>query len=256
MTEEETIRAALYEKFKDVKLFIATPAYGGQCRAEYTGSIFSLAMLLGNIGVQCEQAFIPNISIISKARNMLVDMFMDSGCTHMLFIDADIGFHAPDVLRMIAADVDLVAAACPRKEYDFKNLVGKTPKSVEEAKELLATTNFKPVTNEKGQAKMVNGLFEVERVGTGFMMLRRQVIEKMIQAYPETRVQNTIPTKKGDFFHALFDFAIIDESYWGEDYLFCKRWREIGGKVWLDNDIITTHSGMHTFEGIKPFKAI
>ena len=90
-------------------------------------------------------------------------------------------------------------------------------------------------------------LIAVDRVGTGFMRLRRDCLEKMVAAYPALRLKH--PANPGDrHFHALFDTGIVDGDFVGEDFTFCDRWRAIGGQVLVDPALNLGHHGAVAYD--------
>ena len=93
---------------------------------------------------------------------------------------------------------------------------------------------------------------QVKDIGTGFMMIKKSVIMKMIEKYPETKyVNNVAGYGKAELFYSLFDCAIdpVSRVYLSEDYLFCKRWIEIGGELWLDICTNLNHTGVIDYKG-------
>ena len=100
-----------------------------------------------------------------------------------------------------------------------------------------------------------NGFVTGSYAGTGFMLIKRRVIERMIAAYPETKyeVAHTYPrvAKQSPNQYALFDCMIDPKShiYLSEDFAFCERWRALGGKIWLDTKTRLVHTGVYNYEG-------
>jgi hypothetical protein len=180
--------------------------------------------------------------LITRARNTIVSFFMRSDCTHLMFIDSDIDFHPEDVIKMTRNNKDVSVGA-----YPLKHLIKKEGKSDQ------ASFNYS-INLLKESIGVENGMMEIEYGATGFMMIRRNVIETMIEKYPELKYVNDIPNGgeyKREDFHALFD-CVIDEKtkrYLSEDYTFCKRWRDIGGKIFMDVTINLSHIGTKTFDG-------
>ena len=105
------------------KLFVATPCYGGQCLGLYAKACLDLQAICIQYGIECRFSFIFNESLITRARNYLVDEFLRSGCTHLLFIDADINFNPQDVLALLALDRDVIGGPYPKKSINWTNIV-------------------------------------------------------------------------------------------------------------------------------------
>ena len=218
------------EKRADLRgrnLFIAIPAYDGKLNIK---TAFALAQLMPkalSLGVSVFLSDMSNCSIITMARNSLVNEFLKTDATDMLFIDSDVIVTPDDVLRLLAqhAGRDVTAGMYPRRASDKRF--------------------FLDLHYDEDQNFVFDGsLMRVKRVGTGFMMISRQIIEKMIAAHPEWQYEN----KEGNgTVAAVFDFAVKDGKFVGEDYLFCDRVAEVGGKVWVDVDISLPHIGTEAF---------
>ena len=207
-------------------LFIAIPAYDGKLNIK---TAFALAQLMPKalgLGVSVFLSDMSGCSIITMARNSLVNEFLKTDATDMLFIDSDVIVTPDDVLRLLAqhAGRDVTAGMYPRRAKDKRF--------------------FLDFYQDNGNFEFDGSLMRVNRVGTGFMMISRAIIEKMIAAHPEWQYEN----KDGnDTVAAVFDFAVKDGQFVGEDYLFCDRVTELGGKIWVDVDISLPHIGTEAF---------
>jgi hypothetical protein len=209
------------------KLFIAIPAYDGKLNIK---TAFALAQLMpeaAKFGVSIYLADMSNCSIITMARNALVNEFLKTDCTDMLFIDADVVVTPQDILRLLAQSggKDITAGAYPRRAKD---------------KKFFADLYW----DDNGDLEFDGSLMRVKRVGTGFMMIQRHVIESMIATHPEWTYENK---GKDEHLSAVFDFAIVDGKYVGEDYLFCDRATQMGFTVYIDVDISLPHIGTEAF---------
>lgn len=246
---------------KNAKLFIATPCYGGMCTDRYTFSMFNLSTYLNKLGIPKMLVMSANESLITRARNRMVKLFLESEATHLFFVDADISFKQEDVLRLIMHNKPVVAGIYPSKKVDLNNLVGRQLNSLEEIQKEVSqyVINLTPEhrqllienPNSKVEIETIDGLVEVQDAGTGFMMIQRQVIEDMIKAYPETAYKHE---EDGSTWHALFDCIIDGDRYLSEDYTFCRRWQKIGGKIFIDPSIVLDHTGTYTFTGKRLFE--
>lgn len=210
------------------KLFVAIPAYDGKLNIK---TAFALAQLMPKamqLGVSIYLSDLSNCSIITMARNALVNEFLKTDATELLFIDADVVVKPDDVLRLMAqsGDKDITAGAYPRRAKDQKFFA-----------DLYLDGN--------GDLEFDGSLMRVKRVGTGFMLIQRHVIEQMIAAHPEWSYENKNTDEQ---LSAVFDFQIVDGKYVGEDYLFCDRATQMGFTVHIDVDISLPHVGQETFE--------
>ena len=249
----------------DTCMMIATPCYGGLIHEPYLRGLLSLATQVSSAGYPIHLATVVNESLITRARNELVKHFLMTDCTHLIFIDADIGFSPEDVLRLVSHNKDIVVGAYPLKGLRWSNLAElkdhTDPETVRNTvTEYVVNFEFSSEENLKaGRLDVVDGLIEVKDAGTGFMCIKREVIEKMIEAMPELEYKKEarfLMNDKDDGVRwAVFDGEIDkdDGRYLSEDYLFCRRWQRLGGKVWLDPEITLTHMGTYAFQGAKFF---
>jgi hypothetical protein len=224
------------EQLRKHNIFIATPCYGGMLTDQYFLSMFRLSQTLMQHGINFRITTLRNESLITRARNIITAMFLESECTHLFFVDSDIEFQAQDVLRALAYDKDIMAAAYPKKALPVQYAI-----------------NFKFLDDEKRRIRVENGAVEVLDASTGFFMVKRRVIEKMIQAHPELHYRNdsNIDPKFNKYCYSLFDTIHDpdDNRYLSEDYTFCRRWQKLGGEIWLDPNTKLNHVGSYTFEG-------
>lgn len=245
-------------------IMIGTPCYGGMIFEPYLRGLTSVVAEIAGSGGSINLATVVNESLITRARNELVKHFLTSDCTHLFFIDADISFTAEDVFRLVAHDKDVAVASYPLKGIRWENLEGtKDIKDVADIKRRVTeyVVNFEFESEESmrtGTVPVVEGLVQVKDAGTGFMCIKRHVIEKIIEANPQIRYereQKFLVNEKDDGVRwAVFDTEIEDGwRYLSEDYLFCRRWQRLGGKIWLDPEIILTHVGTYPFQGNKFF---
>lgn len=235
-------------------LFIATPCYGGLVTQTYMQSILALQQHAPEAGYDLSLALLAHDALISRARNTLVGQFLrDPRATHLFFIDSDIGFTPEQVTRLVNARRDVVAGVYPIKTQRWD----EAARARLAAGESLETAGLVYVGEpSQGAARREeNGFVTADYAGTGFMLIQRHVLERMIAAYPETRyrhafiLSNVAPD--GGFDYALFDTEIDPdtEAYLSEDYTFCRRWRLLGGTIWLDLHARLSHTGHHEFHG-------
>jgi hypothetical protein len=242
------------------KLFVATPMYGGNCNGLYMKACLDLQGMCSQYGLEVRFSFLFNESLITRARNYLVDEFIRSDYTHLLFIDSDILFNPQDVLALIALDKDVIGGPYPKKSINWRNVHNASLKKADDPNfnpsELEAVTGdyvFNPVPGTK-QFRVTEPL-EVMEIGTGFMMIKRAVLDKFKEEYPHL---NYKPDHVGQanfdgsrYIHAYFDTVIDPDShrYLSEDYMFCQYWRAIGGQIWLCPWMRTQHVGTYAFTG-------
>ena len=260
------------QELRKKKIFIATPMYGGNCVGMFSKACIDLATMCANYGVETRFFFIFNESLITRARNYLVDEFLRAeGFTHLMFIDSDIHFDPRDVLSLaVLCDDDKPIIGGP---YGMKCIAWeKIRRAVdigiadEEPDELAKFTGdfvFNPVLGTKEMK--VNEPVEVLEIGTGFMMVKRDVFDDWREAFPQFHYKpdhNRSQFFKGDrYIHAYFDTVIDNDAYMpggesggsdrylSEDYMFCQLSRKIGKKIFLCPWMKLGHVGSYVFDG-------
>jgi hypothetical protein len=255
------------DELRKNKLFIATPMYGGMAHGLYIKSCLDLQTTMNKYNIETKFSFLFNESLITRARNYLVDEFLRSGHTHLLFIDSDIHYNPQDVLALMALDKDVIGGPYPKKSINWGNVAqaarahpNMEPKELEQ---LVGEYVFNVVKGTK-QFTVTDPL-EVMEIGTGFMMVKREVFVKMEKEYPMIRYK---PDHVGQanfdgsrYIHAYFD-TVIDtkesivgggsDRYLSEDYMFCQMWRKMGGQIYLCPWMKTQHIGTYAFTGNMP----
>lgn len=241
------------------KFFIATPCYGGQLTEPYFRSVIKLMTFFNQHRVPLAFGTIANESLVTRARNVLLAYFLGSDYTHLMFIDADIEFQVEDVLKLYAHNRDVCVGAYPKKGLNWDRIRDTITNDPEKAKNNTAAlgadyaVNFKFLNKQDRTIAVDRGVVKLHDAGTGFMMIKRNSILKLIKAYPELKYNNDVQLNQdlSDHFYALFDTMIdpVDRRYLSEDYTFCRRWQDIGGDIWLDPTISLNHYGSFCFAG-------
>ena len=237
----------------NIHLFVATPCYGGLVTQRYMQSICGLLDAGRQSDLTVSVELLGYDSLITRGRNTLVTTFLDTpGATHLMFIDADIGFTTDQVARLLALDELVAAGAYPLKILHYDQAVGDRIRAGEAFQ--TAQLHYVGTPCEGEQREERDGFVTAEFAGTGFMLIKREALEQMIAAYPQTRFtasHNRATPNPSPNQYALFDCIIEPDTghYLSEDYTFCKRWRSLGGKVWLDTKSSLIHIGPHEFVG-------
>ncbi|RAI56011.1 hypothetical protein [Roseicella frigidaeris] len=233
---------------------VATPCFGALVHQDYMLSVIRLMRYAAEREIGLSLEMLGHDSLITRSRNTLLGRFLDTReATHLLFVDADIAFEPEQLGRMLAAEKDVVAGLYPIKAIRWD---GAACARVAAGEALDTAPLLYVGTPAAGAAAERDGDFvTAEYAGTGFMLIRRAAIERMIAAYPETRYRAIHAFAPGAAsrpeLHALFDCVIDRETgvYLSEDFTFCRRWRAIGGKIWLDTAGRLTHVGAHDYAG-------
>ena len=247
------------------KIFIGTPCYGGMISVNYFESCLRLMSECSLHKVGLQFGTIGNESLVTRARNTLVQLFMDhSEYTHLLFIDADIGFSERTVMRMLELDEEVVTGVYPRKTIDWTKVIRKVKEKpdIKENELLASSLQYNLNVKNPEHVEVKKGFIEVLDGATGFMLIKRQVFEKMAKAYPELKFKSdqhlNDPHDKTFDYHdnsnwnyAFFDTTVEPETkrYLSEDYAFCRLWQKIGGTVYADITSGLTHYGTYAFKG-------
>ena len=211
---------------------MATPVYGQLMHAACTQSLLLTAARLRDDGHAV--CWLTNsMSSIQHARNELAASFLDSDATHLMWVDADVSFPADAVPRLLAHDLDVVAGLYPTK---------RSPPSF----------FFTLAGDEYGRiGRLPSGLVEAEEADGGFMLVRREVYLTLMQTFPErARPQMFGPSSRcAPWLYDFYPTSVGGQMVQGEDVGFCRLWRSIGGRIWLDPTIRLIHHGMHGFTG-------
>ncbi len=242
------------------RIFVATPCYGGMLNEAYFRSCIKLLTFCNQHNIPLAFGTIANESLVTRARNVLLAYFLQSNFTRLMFIDADIEFQVEDVLKLIAHNKEVVVGAYPKKGVNWERIKDSVRSNSENynSQQVAAfgsdyAINFKFVNRDLKQIAIENGLIRLHDGATGFMMIKREAIDKMIAAYPELKYNNDLNTgpELQDYFYAMFDTMIDpkDKRYLSEDYTFSRRWQDIGGEIWLDPTISLNHYGTFNFMG-------
>jgi hypothetical protein len=259
-TQNEGKLEVKLEDLRKERIFIATPCYGGQLTEAYFRSVIRLLTFCNQHQIPVAFGTIANESLVTRARNVLVAYFLQSDFTRLMFIDADIEFQVEDVIKLIAHNKDVAVGAYPKKGVNWQR-IRESVKATNDpyTDQQIASfgsdyaINFKFVNREAKQIAIENGLIRLHDGATGFMMIKREVIDKMIKQYPELKYNNDLntPPELNPHFYAFFDTMIDpkDKRYLSEDYTFSRRWQDMGGEIWLDPSISLNHYGSFNFQG-------
>lgn len=236
-----------------VHLFVATPCYGGLVHQRYMQSAIALLQNGPARGFRVTIEMLGYDSLVTRSRNTLAAKFLDmETATHLLFVDADIAFEVAQIVRMLRFDRDVVAGMYPLKMIHWDAAAMGRAQAGEPFDSAPLSYVGCPCEGEEFESQdgFVTGLY----AGAGFMLVARAVLSRMIEAFPETRYTaahtQPVPSNSPNQY-ALFDCMIDPDTghYLSEDYAFCRRWRSIGGRLWLDTQGTLTHIGPHEFAG-------
>ncbi len=242
---------------RKLRLMVGTPMYGGMAHGAFISSLCELTVLCERHGLSLDTCFVLNESLVPRARVEIAANFLRSDCTHLMFIDADIGFAAQDVLALLVLSAgdhaDVIAGAYPRKHIAWDQLAHAVAAGITEPDDLAnvaSTLVFNPLNAATGRVPLGEPL-EVAEVATGFMLIRRGTFALFDRHYPQLRYRSDDPAAPAETRDRTLYFEVgIDPTtrrYLSEDYAFCHRVRAAGGHVWLCPWIKLAHVGSHTY---------
>jgi hypothetical protein len=214
---------------RTTRVHLCMPCYGGML----TESTFMSYIKWGNtcrqLGLDWTIETMTNESLISRARNTLVARFLNNpDSTHLMFVDADIGWEPWHLLALLDRDVDVIGGLYPMKSLPVKWVVN----------------------GFEGAEQGPDGLQEVLKTGTGFMLVKRHVFEKLNKHPAVKPFANDIglPKELDQHLKTYYDTAVRENRYYSEDWTFCENWRDLGGKVWVDKRVTLKHTGTYVFD--------
>lgn len=220
---------------KGKKVFIATPAYEGKVGVDYVNSLVPSLSLLRAAGAEVAYAIYQNSGSIPRVRNQAVASMMGKGYTDLVFIDADMAWNPKDLVKLVAYNTDIVAAAYPARSENNQRWIVVWPEEIKQHS---------------------SGLLTAQRVGTGFMRIRNTVFEKLEELYPDWHYQapHTRDEDEAKHLFAFFDYELKvgkdgKRGHLSEDYRFCDIATDAGFTIWVDPDIYMEHIGTKKFIG-------
>ena len=214
---------------KTTRVHICMPCYGGMLTESTFMSYIKWSNAARQLGIDWTMETMTNESLISRARNTLTAKFLhNKDSTHLMFIDADIGWEPWHLMVMLDRQVDVIGGLYPMKSLPVKWCVN----------------------GFDGAEEGANGLQEVTKTGTGFLLIKRDVFEKL-DAHPAVKPfinDIGLPTELNPHMKTYFDTAVRENRYYSEDWTFCENWRDLGGKVWVDKRVLLKHTGTYVFD--------
>lgn len=243
-----------------IHVAICTPLYGGIGMVDYFTSLMDTISMLRSLGIGCEFFYLKYESLIQRGRNTLCTLALNKPeVTHVLFIDSDIKWHQYDVLKLLNDDKQLVGGLYPKKSLNHNRIF-----NIEQILKMKESKYNSGVSDEQiikhhlvdynlnfSDNRKVNtdGTMEVKYIATGFMMIKREVFNRMKEMHPEWAYVDDIHKNQIPNLYAYFDCFIFEGRYLSEDWGFCERWRQCGGEVYADLLIPLTHIGTFNYEG-------
>ena len=232
--------------------------YGGMCYGGYLIGVLDALDKLKDLGIKMYYSHLVNESLITRGRNKLVHQFLGSPAEYLIFIDSDIVFQSDDIIKLLAAEKDIICGLYPKKRIDWNNVRDAALRGEKSVQDFAAEYVVNP--HNYNWDTPPSGVIEVKHSGTGFMCIHRRVFEKLYDKVPEYRESTVtldgerLKNEDGtDLYPLTKDFFALsiseDGLYLSEDYHFCELWRSVGGKIYADLDMKLRHIGTHVFDG-------
>jgi hypothetical protein len=214
---------------RTTRVHIMMPCYGGMLTESTFMSYIKWANLCRQLNIDWTMETMTNESLISRARNTLTAKFLlNKDSTHLMFIDADIGWEPWHLLVLLDRQKDVIGGLYPMKSLPVKWCVN----------------------GFDGAEEGPNGLQEVTKTGTGFLLIKRDVFEKM-DKHPAVKPFNNdigLDPALNPYMKTYFDTAVRENRYYSEDWTFCENWRDLGGQIWVDKRVLLKHTGTYVFD--------
>lgn len=235
-------------------VYLAAPCYGGQVNLFFMSSVLRLQEACRERGVGLHIELMGGDALITRARSRLAAAFLaHPKATHILFCDSDIGFAPENVFRLLDSEKEVVAAVCPLKRIDWEKARAAAKADVADLQAASIGYVVRFLPTEDKSVEVENGLAKVAYGGTGFLMIQRQAMQRIVDAHPELRAKMGDMGNDGMAAEAtmIFDTMVEPETgqYLSEDYAFCRRWRDLGGEIWADIEARLIHVGHAAYTG-------
>ena len=192
-------------------------------------------------------------AVISQVRNSIAGHFLASGADRLLMMDADQSFGRDSLERMLDLNEPVVGCIYPMRKFQWSDVDLGTATRVADilyqASDYVGRLEF----SADGTAQIMNGFAKALHVGTGFLLVRRDVFERLMIRFPELKNRGfntaTYPAASAHNWGFFNHIDLEDECALAEDISFCHRWRDVGGEIWADVISDTTHTGTYNFRG-------
>jgi hypothetical protein len=225
--------------------------YGGMTTGVYTQSLISMVGHLSSLGHKVSCAFMFNESLIQRARNNMAHQFLKTDADYLFWIDADIKFRSEDALKMLIADKDVIGGIYPKKEINWQMVREAAKADKENLQNFTGSFVVNIINPDQGNVVVRQDQpCEVAALGTGFMLIKRHVFEKLRKRVKKFK-NDMSALAHGEEIYEFFGVPIDKESgrLLSEDYDFCHKWRKAGGKVYAAPWCQLGHMGSYLFEG-------
>ena len=198
-------------------IMLASPSYDGKVGVWHTAALVETCKIGLTKDINIFPLYVSFDSLVQRARNDIFKIAYEMGVDELVFIDGDQDWNPNDFFKLIEHKEDIVGCPVPKKSD-------------------IAQFNIKLVSKE--YKVLDNGLVEVDSVGTGFMKISKNAIQKIWEASEEYSELGKIEKSR-----MVFNIGILDGQLVSEDVMFCSKWIHLGGKIYIDPTINSSHSG-------------
>jgi hypothetical protein len=232
------------------KLYISTPCYDAMLTMQYTMSLLRLVQFCNQHNIDYMIDFLGNESLITRARNKSLNKFMNTDCSHLLFIDSDIEFQPEAVMDLLLFDKDVSCCVYPKKGFNWNKFmysIQNEQNSKEHPSSRGLDYAYNIMYNDKNELIKNGDFIRVNQSSTGFMMIKREIVEKLNKKHTELEIISDELSNNDTKMYGLFCCMIKDKQYLSEDYSFCQRVNDIGGQLWINVKHNLNHIGKYSF---------
>jgi hypothetical protein len=245
-----------------MKILIATPAYGGVVHAAYHEAVLATVLYFQqNFPAIAFEARTLSLSVISTSRNVFASMVLnDPSFTHLLFIDADMGFSPSLIARMLAFAKPITGIVAPQRRLDYEAYHKARSHADNPAIAKVIANDYvggdaEVLRNADGEIEIVDGFVRVRQTGTGIMLIERSVLDAMRNKLPKLWLADAGEKMRrigltGGLLQCFDPVRDTDGVGLGEDVSFCRRWtQDLDGEIWANIDEPIVHVGQDSYTG-------
>ena len=252
-----------YIKQHEPSICLLIPCYSGNCNIKFINSLIATIDLCKMNRIRCRHFFMEDDNSSHRVRNNLVAKALAiDGITHILFIHENVVWNPRDIFKLLLSNKYIVGGACPKKHINWKNIV-EHPTCVSAFNE----KNNTPIPNEiflqnklcdykikLENEKNINinkNITKVDKISFDFVMLKRNVFEKLFSAFPSAKYidENILNEDENKFAYTLFDSGKEKNTILSYEDVFCRRWKNIGGSIWMNVTIELSVVGDYQYHG-------
>jgi len=258
------VQIAEYIKQHQPFVCILIPCYSGKCSIGFINSLIETIDLCNMYKIRCKYFFMEDDNLIHRVRNNLVAKALSiDGITHIMFINNNVIWNPYDVFKLLLSNKYIVSGACPKKQINWNNLVtNPTCVSIFNDKNKTSFSNelylqhklcdYNITIDNSSSLSIQHNITKVDRTSFDFIMIKRIAFDKLFSAYPSTKYiddNNILHERENDYAYMLFDTFNEKNTILSDDDVFCKRWKSIGGSIWMNVTIFLSITGNYKYNG-------